>query len=205
MHILGERALGIAILILLGALVIVKSAASGSIMKEKPRGSAGLWLIHVFNLLFLLVVNPLAGALLVARRLETADPSHIAVASPLARAVMESGGLVLYVIAYLLMAWALLSLGRSCQVGGNEPRSEDRVVTGGPYRFVRHPMYTAALCMSLGLAALTQSAACLMVFLVYVLLIGLLIPFEEEGLRTAYGEGYVAYMRTSRRLVPFVY
>jgi protein-S-isoprenylcysteine O-methyltransferase Ste14 len=205
MHILGEKTLGIAIFILLGALVIVKSAASGSILKEKPRGGAQLWLIHIFNLFFLLIVNPLTAILLVAHRLAAVDATHVAVGSPLARAILEACGIVLYVAAYALMAWALLGLGRSYQVGGNAPRSDDRMVMSGPYRLVRHPMYTAALWMSLGLACLTQSVACAVVFCIYLALISLLIPFEEEGLRRAYGERYAAYTRTAKKLIPFVY
>jgi protein-S-isoprenylcysteine O-methyltransferase Ste14 len=66
-------------------------------------------------------------------------------------------------------------------------------------------MYAAALCISLGLALLTQSLAFLAVTVIYVALIVPLMPFEEEGLRRAYGDQYVEYSRRVRRLVPFVY
>ncbi len=42
-------------------------------------------------------------------------------------------------------------------------------------------------------------------FAIYLVLILLFIPMEEEGLRKAYGEHYVAYRKKARKLVPFVY
>lgn len=61
------------------------------------------------------------------------------------------------------------------------------------------------MAISLGLACLTQSLAFSCVFVVYLVLILLLIPLEEDGLRKANGERYAIYPRTARRLVPFVY
>ncbi|MEW6060124.1 MAG: methyltransferase [Actinomycetota bacterium] len=80
-----------------------------------------------------------------------------------------------------------------------------RRATAGPYRLARHPMHTAALCVSLGLACLVQSRALACVFGVYLALILLLIPAREEGSRQAYGHGYVAYERKTKRLIPFTY
>jgi protein-S-isoprenylcysteine O-methyltransferase Ste14 len=66
-------------------------------------------------------------------------------------------------------------------------------------------MYTAALCISLGLACLIQSLAFLSVFCIYVVLIILLVPGEEGGLRRAYGEQYNAYQQKVKRIVPLFY
>ena len=204
MHIIGERTLGIAILILLAVLVLVKKAASGSILRERPRGEPLLWVVNLFNLFFLLIVNPLAAMLLIADRLQLVDPTHVAIGRPLVLDMLEIAGAVLYVGGCLLMTWALVSLGRSYQVAGNAPRSDDAMIMNGPYRLARHPMYAAALCISLGLAWLTQSLAGFIIFCVYLALIGLVIPIEEEGLRRAYGERYVAYTRAVKRLIPFI-
>ena len=204
MHLLDQRILGIGVLLLLGMLVVVKRAATGSIL-DQPKGDLMVQLVNIFNLFFLLVVNPLAAILLITRRLATIDPTHMTIAEPWILTVLELVGLVLYVIGYLLMAGALITLGRNYQLGGSAPRPEDTIVMGGPYRLVRHPMYTAALSISLGLACLIQSWAFFCVFCIYLVLIVLLIPVEEDGLRQAYGEQYVAYQQESRKLIPFVY
>jgi protein-S-isoprenylcysteine O-methyltransferase Ste14 len=118
---------------------------------------------------------------------------------------MEIGGIGLYVIGFILMAWALVSLGHNYQAGGSDPRAADGMVMGGPYRLVRHPMYAAALAISLGLACLVQSLAFFSVFGIYLVLIALLIPAEEEGLRIAYGDPYFAYQKRVKSLIPFLF
>ena len=182
MHLLDQRTLGAVILTLLALLVIVKRLATGNIIRDVPDRGFGLWLVHVFNLLFLLVVNPIAGLLLVAGRLERVDVTRIPVALG-AAVVLEGAGGLLYLFGFCLMASALLALGRNYHVGGSVPRSADRMVTEGPYGVIRHPMYSAALCIALGLALLTQSLAFLCVAVIYLVLIVLLMPFEEDGLR----------------------
>ncbi len=103
------------------------------------------------------------------------------------------------------MGWALISLGCKYQAGENPPRDEDEMIVVGPYRVVRHPMYTAALCISLGLACLIQSLAALSIFCIYFILIILLVPAEEEGLKRAYGEQYTAYQQKVKRIAPLLY
>jgi protein-S-isoprenylcysteine O-methyltransferase Ste14 len=203
MHLLDQMLIGTVILFLLGMLVIVKRMATGSIL-DKPKGNLLVQLVNIFNLFFLLIVNPLAAVLLITRRLEIIDPTHMVIEASWLLMVVEIVGLVLYVIGYLLMAWALITLGCNYQLGGSAPRSEDKMVMAGPYRLIRHPMYTAALSISLGLTCLIQSWAFFCVFCIYVVLILLLIPMEEDGLQKAYGEQYVVYQQNARKLIPFV-
>jgi protein-S-isoprenylcysteine O-methyltransferase Ste14 len=202
MIVFDQRALGIAILFLLGMLVTVKRLATGSVL-DKPKGSFLPQLVNFFNLFFLLVVNPLAAILLIARRLPTIE------LAPMDKLwffiVIEIVGLAIYVSGFLLMAWALVTLGGNYQLGGSAPRSEDKMVIDGPYRLVRHPMYTAALSISLGLACLLHVWVLVCVFCTYVLLVMLLIPAEEQELQKAYSEEYGAYQRKTRGLIPFVY
>ncbi len=204
MHLLDQTLLGIGILCLLALLVIVKQLATGSIV-EKPRGTLLLQTVNSFNLFFLLVVNPLAAILLIMGRLATMDPTHFIVSEPGILMILELVGLVLYVIGFLLMVWALITLGRNYQLGGSTPRSADKLVVAGPYRLIRHPMYTAALVIALGLACLVQSLAFFAVFCIYLVLILALVPTEEDALRTAYGEQYGVYRQRTRKLIPFVY
>ena len=203
MHLVDERVLGVAILCLLAVLVTVKRLATGTIL-DKPRGGLLVRLVDTFNLFFLLVVNPLAAVLLILRQMAAVDPTRVIVADPRVLAAVEIAGMVLYAAGFLLMAWALVTLARNYQLGGIAPRAGDRLVVDGPYRFVRHPMYTAALSIALGLAGLTQSLAVLAVFGIYLALILRLVGVEEAGLQAAYGERYVAYQARSGRLIPFV-
>ena len=204
MHLMDQRILGIIILVLMGMLVIAKRLASGSVL-DKPKGNLMVQLVNIFNLFFLLVVNPVAAVLLIARRMEAGDPTRLTLDRPALLPVLESTGIVLYVAGIFLMAWALLSLGRNYQLGGTAPRDGDAMVRHGPYRLIRHPMYTAALSISCGLACLIQSVACFSVFCIYFVLILMLIPLEEKGLQQAYGKEYTVYRQSTAKLFPFVY
>jgi protein-S-isoprenylcysteine O-methyltransferase Ste14 len=204
MHLSDQKILGIVILFLLGLLVVIKRMATGSVL-DRPRGNLLIQLVNSFNLFFLLIVNPLAGLLLITRRMEVIDPTRMTIDQPWILLSLEIIGLVMYGIGYFLMARALIMLGHNYQLGGSAPRSQDKMVIDGPYKWVRHPMYTAALSITLGLACLTQSWAFFSVFCIYLLLIIPLIPLEENGLQKAYGEQYVDYRLKVRKLIPFVY
>jgi protein-S-isoprenylcysteine O-methyltransferase Ste14 len=203
MHLLDQRYLGFAIVALLGAMVISKWVATGTIL-DRPSGSWLAWIADIYKLMFLLIANPLAAVGLIAHRLETADPTHLLVSVRWLQDGLAAGGLLLYGLGCLLLAAAFVMLGQSFRAEGAAP-SLDRLMTGGPYRFVRHPMYTGLLCLSLGLSCMTQSLACFAVFGIYLLLILRLVDMEEDELRRAYGDQYRLYQREVRKLVPRVY
>jgi protein-S-isoprenylcysteine O-methyltransferase Ste14 len=204
MHLFDQKIMGILILFLLAALVIVKRMTTGSVL-DRPQGNFLIQLVNTFNLFFLLIVNPLAAILMITRRLEILEPTRVTIDEPAILLVLEIVGLIMYVIGYLLMAGALITLGHNYQLGGSDPRSEDKMIIDGPYKKVRHPMYTAALSISLGLACITRSWVFFFVFCIYLLLIIPLIPVEEDGLRKAYGEKYEIYRLKAKKLIPFVY
>ena len=204
MHLIGQKILGIIILILLGLLVAVKWKATGSIL-EKPKGNLLLWVVNAFNLFFLLIVNPLAAILLVTGRIESVDITFLAINEGWLLMLLEIGGFILYLTGFILMAWALSALNTNYQLGGTTPRAGDDLILTGPYRIVRHPMYAAVLGIALGLACLTQSLACHIIFLIYLVLIIFLIPAEEDGLRQTYGEQYAAYQKKVKSLFPLIY
>jgi protein-S-isoprenylcysteine O-methyltransferase Ste14 len=204
MFLLDQRILGIVMLCLLGLLVAVKQVATGSIL-ERPQGNWLVQVVNIFNLFFLLVVNPLAALLLISGQLAQIAPARLPGSESWVLLAVEIVGLVLLVTGYLLMAGALIALGRNYQLGGSTPRANDHLVLHGPYRLIRHPMYTAALSIALGLACLIPSWIFWGVFAIYLVLIIPVISLEEEGLRKAYSVQYGAYQQRTKRLVPFVY
>lgn len=204
MNLLSPTILGILIVLLLGALVYVKYTATGSVL-DKPGGGLLVQAVNVFNLFFLLVVNPLAAIGLISGILPRLDPTHFTIESPFRLACLEILGLLLYVSGFVLMAWALLTLRKNYQLGGSLPRARDQLVVDGPYAFLRHPMYTAALSISLGLACLLQSLAFLGVFVVYAALMFGLIPLEENGLQKVYGVRFENYRKKTKAIIPAIF
>jgi len=79
------------------------------------------------------------------------------------------------------------------------------VVTTGPYRYVRHPMYAAALVFLVGTSLLLGSWAGVLVALLLVVAIALRAVQEERTLRAEL-PGYAAYLaRVRYRLIPHVW
>jgi protein-S-isoprenylcysteine O-methyltransferase Ste14 len=83
--------------------------------------------------------------------------------------------------------------------------SDQRIVTGGPYRVIRHPAYSDSLftLLGLGLSAKTWGGT-----LVIVVLFGLVyayrISIEENLLKAEFGQEYVHYAKKTKRLIPFL-
>ncbi len=82
-----------------------------------------------------------------------------------------------------------------------------QLVERGPYRFVRHPMYTGFILLSVGMELAVQSWPGA-VFIAIVLAIGIRyrIPVEEQALISEFGEQYISYsIRVKRKLIPFIF
>jgi protein-S-isoprenylcysteine O-methyltransferase Ste14 len=82
--------------------------------------------------------------------------------------------------------------------------STDALQITGPYRWVRHPLYSGWLLLTFGAAHMTGDRLIFAGISTLYLLIAM--PFEERSLRTSFGDAYVEYMRHVRyRIVPYVY
>jgi protein-S-isoprenylcysteine O-methyltransferase Ste14 len=80
------------------------------------------------------------------------------------------------------------------------------VISGGPYRVLRHPGYAGVLLMWLGAAlALGNWIALVAMALVLGWAYGRRMNAEEEMLLASLGEEYRAYRRRTWRIVPFTY
>lgn len=108
-------------------------------------------------------------------------------------------GLSLYGI--VVLPWATWALGRLYIPGAGVFR-EHELVTSGPFRFVRHPIYSAILALWLGAALGTLNWLLLVLWPGY--LAGVMKPAreEEELLEAKFGEAYEEYAQQTSRLVP---
>jgi protein-S-isoprenylcysteine O-methyltransferase Ste14 len=100
-----------------------------------------------------------------------------------------------------LMIWAGHTLSRHHTTVMPHKRS-DALVTSGPFRFRRNPIYLGWVLVFLGLAELTKNVWLVAGALVFALLVTwLAILPEERHLEARFGEAYRAYKATTRRWI----
>jgi protein-S-isoprenylcysteine O-methyltransferase Ste14 len=116
-------------------------------------------------------------------------------------------GIALQALAILLMLWARMTFGRRSFHAAANPTAGG-LVTWGPYRYWRHPIYAAVLLFTwAGVLSHGLDAIALALAVLATLMTAVRIASEEHYLRAEFpGEnGYDAYARQTKRLVPFVF
>jgi protein-S-isoprenylcysteine O-methyltransferase Ste14 len=123
---------------------------------------------------------------------------------PVATAALwrEAAGLVLFGLGLAFAIWARVHIGRNW----GQPMSrkdQPELVTSGPYRLVRHPIYSGILTAGLGTAV-----ALSWYWLAPVALAGSYFIYgatvEERYLTKEFPDTYPPYKRSTKMLVPFL-
>lgn len=125
----------------------------------------------------------------------------------LQQVAVQSPGTVSYALwlaSVLLGLWTL-----SANRPGNfnirpEPRTKGHLVKTGPYRWVRHPMYTSVLLLAAGASAWLANTTGLILWLALLVVLILKLRLEEVWLIKRYAE-YARYREQTWRLVPGMY
>ena len=119
--------------------------------------------------------------------------------SPHARDVGRVAGFILLSTGVALAAWAL-TIFRKTQTTTIPGKISSQLVTWGPYRFSRNPMYVSLTLAYLGEAGILGQVwpfVPLVLTLVYVN--WTLVPFEETQLQDTFGTAYAQYRANVRR------
>ena len=116
--------------------------------------------------------------------------------------ILEAIGAVLFVCGISLAVWARLHLGRNWGMPMTQ-RAEPELVTSGPYRFVRHPIYTGLLTAVLGTALVNNLLGLIVVavLLAYFYYSG---TVEERNLAATFPLAYPEYKSKTKMLIPFL-
>jgi len=112
-------------------------------------------------------------------------------------------GVALCLAGMSVLVWARQSLGRNWSQTVSAKEGHE-LVTSGPYRVVRHPMYAGGL-----LACLGSAIACGGTWIVLLFVLGSLflwrVAAEDRLMARQFPHEYPAYRRRTKRLVPFVF
>jgi protein-S-isoprenylcysteine O-methyltransferase Ste14 len=112
-------------------------------------------------------------------------------------------GLVLFALGLGFAIWARLHIGRNWGAPMSQ-KNEPELVTSGPYRLVRHPIYSGILLAGVGTGVALSWA-----WLIAPVLAGIYFVYsatvEERFLTEQLPDAYPAYKRSSKMLVPFIF
>jgi protein-S-isoprenylcysteine O-methyltransferase Ste14 len=112
-------------------------------------------------------------------------------------------GLVLLALGLGFAIWARVHIGRNWGTPMTE-KEQPELVTSGPYRLVRHPIYSGILVAGVGTAV-----ALSWLWLIAVALAGIYFVYsatvEEHYMTEQFPDAYPMYKRSTKMLVPFVF
>jgi protein-S-isoprenylcysteine O-methyltransferase Ste14 len=122
----------------------------------------------------------------------------LAVSQPFVQAL----GAIVFVSGLALAVWARVYLGRNWGMPMTE-KQEPELVTSGPYRLVRHPIYSGILLGLVGTALATN-----LYWLIAVVILGAYFihsaKVEEGIMASSFPAAYSGYRARTKMLIPFV-
>jgi protein-S-isoprenylcysteine O-methyltransferase Ste14 len=163
------------------------AANAAEAKKEESTPSRG---VHVFltSLAQLMVLAPITG-------LGRYMPVH---------ALVMGAGLIIEAAGVSLALWARVHLGRNWS-GRIAVKVEHELIRTGPYRYLRHPIYSGLLAMYIGPTLVTGEWLAVVGVAVVLIAYWRKIRLEEATLDVAFGADYESYRRTSWALIPGIY
>jgi protein-S-isoprenylcysteine O-methyltransferase Ste14 len=112
-------------------------------------------------------------------------------------------GLTLFALGLGFAIWARVHIGRNWGTPMSQ-KDEPELVTSGPYRLVRHPIYSGILVAGVGTAM-----ALSWMWLVAVVLAGVYFVYsatvEERYLTQQFPDAYPTYRHSTKMLVPLIF
>lgn len=151
----------------------------------------------------LLVAAAVAGlAVIPIASIASGEPRF---ANAIFRPALAWAGIAVFIAALALVAWTHATLGShwspSLQI-----REKHELVTGGPYAYVRHPMYASFFLWAVAQALLLPNwIAGFSGIIGFGMLFALRVDREEAMMLQTFGDAYAVYMKRTARLIPFVY
>jgi protein-S-isoprenylcysteine O-methyltransferase len=113
-------------------------------------------------------------------------------------------GLIFFLTGFVIRMLARRTLGKffSTQL---RVLDDHEIVTDGIYRYIRHPAYLGLLCIFLAIPLLFYSLYGFILIILGIPDVIYRIRREEGMLITRFGNRYLEYMKTSKKLLPHIY
>ncbi len=110
-------------------------------------------------------------------------------------------GVGIGVICVLCIYWLFSSIGSGI-TPTSATRKEHKLVTSGPYRWVRHPLYTVGSSLFVALGMMADNWFIALLGTLAFIAMAIRTPKEEANLIEKFGDEYREYMKTTGRFLP---
>ncbi len=181
---------GFAIIMPVGAYYRVKSQISGESLDRRQEG-----------LFVLVTLRPLALASMLGLIAYMINPASMAWSVVALPAWVRWLGVGVGAVAGSLLIWTMHTLGKNL-TDTVVTRSNHELITGGSYRFVRHPFYCAFILAILANSTVPANWFILLTGVSAWLLLVFRTNKEEENLIARFGDDYRGYMERTGRFFP---
>ena len=113
-------------------------------------------------------------------------------------------GLAVEFFGIALAAWAVVIMRSNANVTP-VPKKSGVLVTWGPYKYIRHPMYIAQIIAVIPLVIDHPSPWRSGALLILIITLLFKLHYEEKRLVDHFGESYNNYQKQSKKLLPFIF
>jgi len=114
-------------------------------------------------------------------------------------------GLIIFAIGFMIRLVGQLELGKNFTYEVVTHKGQT-LSTHGLHSVIRHPMYTGLGLITIGLCICFSSMFGLLASIVLLAVLGIYrMEIEEKALIRRFGKKYKDYMRTTKRVIPFIY
>lgn len=147
----------------------------------------------------LVIIGWLAQAFLIGRL----DVAGFRLVASLSNAIAQVIGLTVVALGYAGTLWCYAAMGDLWRIGIDHTKKV-ALVSSGPYRFVRHPIYSFQTVMLIGAFWLLPAGFSLALVLAHLICVRIKAADEEAYLLTTLGDEYRHYLASTGRLIPRV-
>ncbi len=117
---------------------------------------------------------------------------------------LNPGSVVIITGSLLLGVYSIFSMGLNNLSIFPNVKANARFIARGPYKRIRHPMYTALILFAIGAVSSNPLPQVIYAFIALVFVLILKLRKEEKYLEKAFPE-YTNYKKKTHRILPFIY
>jgi protein-S-isoprenylcysteine O-methyltransferase Ste14 len=167
-----------------------KAEAGGTILQKRAEGLplsiaiAGFYIVYCLAVLVYLI-----------------NPQWMAWSAMALPVVVRWSGAVIMAMGAAFHIWGMIHLGTNLTISIST-RDEHTLITTGPYRWVRHPLYAGGMLESIGVCLVLANVSVVIAAGCFWGLIAYRTGMEEERLSETFGEPYREYRERVGRFVP---